>query len=141
MQHTEKTKRLLAKSDAYSPSGHAIALHVRFTSPTYLFQTYDPTWVNIYTTEGYLINDPTVHWGFANTGTTRWSDIDLPDPNRIMEKSAEYGIKYGACIACEIDGSRSIASFARADREYQDDEIAEIEQLLIELHNETLPAN
>lgn len=140
MQNSPKTDALISELDALSSSGYAVALHVRFTTPTILIQTYDPEWIKIYSTEGYVMHDPTVHWGFGNTGTIRWSEIELPDTHNVMEKSAAYGMKYGISVACEIDGSRSMASFARADREYQDTEITQIEELLIKLHGATVPS-
>lgn len=140
MQSSPEIDALISKLDAMSPSGHAIGLHIRYTTPTILLQTYDPEWINVYTTAGYVMSDPTVHWGFSDTGSIRWSAIDIADPNDVMGKSAAYGMKYGISVACEFDGSRSISSFARADREYTDEEIAEIEKTLIKLHHATVPS-
>ena len=43
----------------------------------------------------------------------------------------------GAAISVVVSGSRSIGGFARADREYEDAELGELEDLLLGLHRET----
>jgi LuxR family transcriptional regulator len=40
----------------------------------------------------------------------------------------------GAAIAFVVTGSRSIGGFARADRDYSDAEMQELEDLLVQLH-------
>ena len=44
----------------------------------------------------------------------------------------------GVAIAVVAAGSRSIASFARADREYDEAEMAELEDVLARLHRRTI---
>ncbi len=56
-----------------SPAGFAIALHIRFSSPTFLFQSYPAAWSEEYTNKGLLMQDPTVAWGLTQTGAVRWS--------------------------------------------------------------------
>ena len=73
-----------------------------------------------------MLADPMVFWGFGNDGTIRWSDIDLPDPHGILGQAAEFGLKYGVAVALGPTSSRTIGGFARDDREFSDDEIAEI---------------
>jgi LuxR family transcriptional regulator len=46
---------------------------------------------------------------------------------------------YGACIACGPIASRSICGFARADREYTDDEIDALERCVHRMHAITEP--
>ncbi|ARE39497.1 DNA-binding HTH domain-containing protein [Rhodovulum sp. P5] len=119
--------------------GYHIGLHIRVTSPIMTFQTYDQEWLNHYTEHGYVLRDPTVAWGFATTGATRWSNQKIPDPFGIFADAARFGLKYGATISCGPITSRTIASVARADREFEDSEIEMIEALVRRLHDMTEP--
>ncbi len=120
------------------PAGFAIALHVKYSAPQYLFQAYDSEWIDTYTRHGMVLRDPTVRWGFANTGAIRWSKLvdpeGAPEGAEVLRLAAEHGLRYGFTLAVEEKGSRSIASFARPDREATDDEIARAEAELTELH-------
>lgn len=122
-----------------APAGYSIGLHIRFTAPLFMFQTYDPAWLDHYTENGFVLRDPMVAWGFSTTGTIRWSDPSLPDPFGLFRKAAEYGLTYGATVACGPIKSRTIASFARSDREFTDAEIAAIAAIVQRLHDATEP--
>jgi LuxR family transcriptional regulator, quorum-sensing system regulator SdiA len=122
-----------------APAGYSMGLHIRFTSPLFMFQTYDQAWLDHYTENGYVLRDPMVAWGFSATGTIRWSDPTLPDPFGLFQKAANYGLKYGATVACGIIKSRTIASFARSDREFTDSEIAAMSAIIHRLHDATEP--
>ena len=76
-----------------APAGYSIGLHIRFTAPLFMFQTYDPAWLDHYTENGYVLRDPMVAWGFSTTGTIRWSDPSLPDPFGLFKKAASYGLE------------------------------------------------
>lgn len=91
-----------------SPAGYALAFHVKFTAPTYLFQTYRTDWLEYYSQNGLLMQDPTVMWGFQNVGTQRWSALAQDDTSGVLEKAAEYGMKFGATVAVDIEGKRSL---------------------------------
>lgn len=117
------------------PAGFAAALHIRLSTPRYMFQGYPRNWVDAYSREGMVINDPTALWGFQNSGAVRWSEMGMPDPQRIMERAAqEAGLRFGFTAATQKDGSRSIASFARSDREPTDAELAQGRERLELLH-------
>ncbi len=119
------------------PDGFAIALHIKFTAPRYLFQAYDSEWIETYSREGLVLRDPTVRWGFANTGTIRWSVLAETDSAGVLARAAQHGLRYGATLALDSDGSRSVASFANAERELTDPEIATLARRLDELHRLT----
>lgn len=135
MKGQDRISALLTKLHAASPAGFAIALHVRYTSPRYLFQSYAKEWLDTYSREGLVLHDPVVRWGFSNEGTIRWSNLD--DPFGVMKRSAAFGLRFGAVIAILRNGSRSMAGFARADRELTDGEIADLKGILEDLHDLT----
>jgi len=138
MNRKESIAALLAQLDQRSPAGFAIALHVRFTRPTYLFQTYAKPWMDHYTEAGLVMHDPVVRWGLQNTGRLRWSDLTEIDDAAVFAQARDHGLMNGAGIAIVLSGSRTIAAFARADREYTDEELEEFEDLLTRLHQATL---
>lgn len=124
---------------ALAPGGFFFALHIRFAVPLLNLQTYPKDWIDRYTEEVYALRDPIIAWGFSTVGTVRWSEIDIPDPFDILGQAMGYGMKYGVAIACGPMKSRTIASAARADREFADQEIAEISSIVRMLHNITEP--
>lgn len=126
MQDQSLIIHAVEKLRALAPSGFAMAFHIRFTTATFLFQTYPKDWSDVYSQNGYVMQDPTVMWGFTDLGHKRWSDMLADDPAGMITKAAEHGMRYGFTLAGERDGSRSIASFTRDDRDYTDAEIAEI---------------
>ncbi len=138
MEPADKIRAIIIALEAQSPSGFAIAFHVRFTRPDFLFQTYSKTWTDIYSQSGFVMDDPIVRWGFENTGVIRWSMLD--DPVGVLEQARPHGLVYGFACAVENGGTRSVAGFARADREFTDAEIADIAAQVATLHDETAKA-
>ncbi len=137
MSPRESIAALLLDLDRRSPAGFAIALHIQFTTPKYLFQTYAKRWMDHYSTAGLVVHDPTVHWGFSSLGHIRWSDLEAFDAYGVLEKAKDFGLMNGVAAAVLNDGSRSIASFARADREYEESEMQQLEDDLARLHGQT----
>lgn len=122
-----------------APSGYFVGLHIRFTAPLFTFQTYDQRWLDHYTENGYVLRDPMVAWGFSSTGTIRWSDPKLPDPFGLFAEAARFGLRYGCTVSCGPIRSRTIASFARNDREFLDEEIAAAAAIVLRMHDATEP--
>ena len=129
----------LARLKRLAPEGYALGLHIRFASAHIMVQTYAPEWIELYTSRGYMMCDPLVSWGFAGTGTARWSELDHPDPHNVLGQAAEYGLRYGVAVSHGPTSSRSIGAFARRDREFDDHEIAKIEETVQMLHDEATP--
>lgn len=127
--------KVLGEFTERAQSGYALGLHIHFTTPAFFFQSYPRAWLDHYSQAGLLVNDPTISWCFENTGACRWSDMD--DPAGILTQAAEYGMKYGIVYATNTGGSLSMSGFARPDREYNDDEIAEIVSRFEEMHEAT----
>lgn len=141
MDRQTRTSEILSRLRAAHPVGFAIALHVKFTAPQYLFQAYASDWIDLYTREGLVLRDPTVRWGFVNSGAIRWSALADPggDPEGadVMRLAAEHGLAYGFTLANDAGGSRSIASFARPEREATEAEIEAAAAELATLHDLT----
>ncbi len=103
------------------------------------FQTYDQAWLDHYTNNGFVLRDPMTAWGFSTTGSIRWSDEKLPDPFGLFKEAAAFGLNYGATVSYGPISSRTIASVARSDREFTDDEIARVAGIVHNLHDMTEP--
>ena len=127
----------LAQLDALCSSGYAIALHIRYTTPKFLFQTYDKEWMKTYSEKGLVLKDPTVMWGFGNTGIARWSDLTELDEAGVLNMAKKYGLELGFTFAIDSGESKSITSFARVDRDFTNAEIDEISKIVQELHDYT----
>ncbi|MFM2355397.1 MAG: hypothetical protein RLZZ528_1133 [Pseudomonadota bacterium] len=122
-----------------APSGFFFALHIRFALPLLHHQTYDARWIDRYTEEAFALRDPIIAWGFSTTGSSRWSEIAIPDPFDILGQAREYGMIYGFAVSCGPVKSRTIASAARADREFSDKEIEDFAAIITNLHDLTEP--
>ncbi|MCW3780841.1 helix-turn-helix transcriptional regulator [Defluviimonas salinarum] len=125
-----------------APAGYYIALRVGFAFPVAEHNALPDAWVELYTQRGYMLYDPVVRWSYENSGAIRWSEIPLPDPRNVLAMAAQYGLGYGVAIACAPsgrEGQRSFGSFARSDREYEDEEIEILQSKLLRLHEATAP--
>lgn len=124
---------------ALAPGGFFFALHIRFALPLMHHQTYPEGWTDLYTEEAYALRDPIIAWGFSQIGTSRWSEIEIPDPFDILGQAKKFGMNYGFAVSCGPMKSRTIASAARADREFSEEEMVEFTRLIQQLHTLTEP--
>ena len=139
MSVTAEVDKYLAELGALSPAGSVVGLHIRFATPLLLFQTYDRAWIDHYTAQAYQLRDPMVAWGFSVAGTTRWSEIDLPDPFGFWVEAESFGLKYGVAVSCGEMKSRTIGGAAHSDREFSDEEVDRIGAIIRHLHSITEP--
>ncbi len=130
-----QTKRLAD----LAPEGFFFALHIRFALPLLHHQTYPQAWTDRYTEEAYALRDPLIAWGFSEVGHTRWSELKIPDPFDIFGQARSFGMIYGLAVSCGPMKSRTIASASRADREFNDQEIAMFQGVITQLHDMTEP--
>tara|TARA_R110002096_G_scaffold42457_2_gene114582 strand:+ start:12123 stop:12734 length:612 start_codon:yes stop_codon:yes gene_type:complete len=129
----------LHKLGLLSPFGFGIGLHIRFASPLISLYTWPETWQDHYTNQVYILRDPMIAWAFAKKGSCRWSECPIPDPFGVIKEAAEFGLTYGATISWGPLASRTIVGVSRDDREFNDDELEEIEKITIFLHEKTEP--
>lgn len=118
-------------------AGFAIGLHVRFTTSTFMFQTYPSSWAEEYSREGLIARDPTVAWGFSNEGIIDWKELESLDDAGVLARARMQGLVHGVTVSLFREGSRSIGSFARSDRYFTQPELHQIEEAMIELHDST----
>lgn len=118
-------------------AGFALAFHVQYTRPTFLFQTYPEAWISEYSEKGMVMSDPTVHWGFENDGYKSWSALADQDTSGVLTSAASHGLAYGVTCAFGGDDRRSMCSFARTDREFTDAECLALLDSVKALHQAT----
>lgn len=125
-----------------SPSGHFLALRIGFAFPIFEQNSLPREWVECYSSHGYVLADPVMHWLYSSSGAIRWSEIDFPDPRGVRDHAAEFGMRFGVAVCCADtgpQGQRSFGSFTRADREFDDPEIETLEHNLKALHDSLVP--
>ncbi|AKS46524.1 transcriptional regulator, LuxR family [Octadecabacter temperatus] len=123
-------------------SGYYIALRVGFAFPQEEVNALPTPWVDHYTTHRFMLHDPVIRWSYANTGAVAWSGIDLPDPMRVLQQAQTFGLRYGVAVACfdgNREGQRSFGTFARPDREFEQDEMNALHAYVSKLHREKAP--
>ncbi|MEO6298858.1 MAG: autoinducer binding domain-containing protein [Paracoccaceae bacterium] len=104
---------LLGKLKAICDRGFALAVHIRYTRPTLLYQTYAQDWSDHYSEKGYMLSDPTVHWGLANVGSMDWDMQVDQDPEGVIKAARNYGLINGWTYAVGPATSRSLASMTK----------------------------
>ena len=85
-------------------------------------------------------SDPLVVWGVSNQGCSRWSALNVPDPNDILKKARGFNLNYGIAVSCGLPTSRTIHGSAKADREFTDQEMQTVHDIFLLMHRETAPA-
>lgn len=139
----------LEKVKALAPAGHHIALRMGFVFPAEEHNGMPAEWVRHYTARGFMMQDPVLRWAYAEAGSTRWSALADHDPFGILDQARGFGLTFGVAIShrdppepgapASEQGTRSFGSFARSDREFETDEIAVLERIIVQRHVELSP--
>lgn len=119
-----------------APAGWLAEVRIRFTSPFSTKNEMPKAWVDHYTRNGYLGDDPLLAWARARHGVRRWTELPVQDPRGILVAAAKFGLRHGA-VAAVVDadtGIRSIAIGAREDREFSPSELRLFEEVLRSIH-------
>lgn len=123
-------------------TGYYIALRVGFAFPLEEVNALPTDWADHYTRHRFMLHDPVIRWIYANTGAIAWSDIDLPDPMRVLDQAQTFGLRYGVAVACydgNREGLRSFGTFARSDRDFEKSEIDALYRYVERLHQAKAP--
>ncbi|MCW1919699.1 autoinducer binding domain-containing protein [Rhodobacter sp. KR11] len=124
----------MGRLQALCDTGYALAIHIRLTRPTLLYQTYDAAWSDHYSENGYMLSDPVVHWGLENAGTVFWADLADKDPEGVLKSAAAHGLHHGWTIARGDRFDKTIAGMTRSDRAHTAEEQVEIQEIVAEIH-------
>lgn len=118
-----------------APFGFSAGFQIKFARPSVWKNTYPKAWMDEYHRENLFLCDPTVAWGITNQGWTRWSDIKIPDPFKVMDRAKDHGLIYGALMSVGPLRSRSLVGMASDEREFTDAEIIEAMRIVTEIHD------
>ena len=114
MEKVSTVAALLGRLQALCDTGFALAVHIRYTRPALLYQTYDREWADHYSEKGYMLSDPTVHWGLAHVGAMDWDQLADQDPEGIIQAARDHGLHNGWTYATGPATSRSLGSMTRS---------------------------
>lgn len=128
---------LLSRLRGYCDSGFALAIHIRLTRPTLMFQTYDQAWSDHYSENGYMLSDPVVHFGLTQRGRVIWDDLAEQDTEGVLRAAKRFGLHHGWTYATGKPNSKTIAGMTRSDRAMTPAEMAEVEEIVEALHGLT----
>ena len=134
MRNADRIEGIVKELRALAPAGFAAAFHVSFSAPRYLFQTYDPDWMEYYSSAGVVMDDPAVRWGFANVGIADWDALVEMDERKVFDTARAYGLNHWTVVATDAEDSKSFGAFARKDAPFTDAEKQLILDLLTEAH-------
>lgn len=137
MSQIEEIRQNLARLSRICDTGFALALHIRFTRPTILYQTYPPEWIRFYRENGFMLSDPVIRWGLRETGFIRWSDIQDEDHAGVMDHAASYGLKYGVAFTLGQPSSRSITGLTKSVDDFSGAEVDEMIATVTRIHELT----
>ena len=119
-------------------AGFAMAFHFERMRPSFMLQSYPENWTSCYTKNGYGLVDPVIAWGLAHEGCRRWTNYTASeDPSGVIAMAHKHGLHFGIGAAVALNGTRSISTFARSDRDFDDDEISELYKALASMHSQT----
>lgn len=123
--------------DKIADAGFYLALRVGFSFPEEELNALPANWVEFYTAHGLVVHDPALKWAYGNCGALRMSEIALPDPQQILARAKVFGLRHGAVVSVVTPadrGRRSYGLFYRAQQEFSDADLAEVQEMLRALH-------
>ncbi|SIO03791.1 LuxR family transcriptional regulator [Rhodovulum sp. ES.010] len=137
MDRATKVAELLSTLDGRCDTGFALAIHIRYTRPLLLYQSYSREWSDLYSERGLMLLDPVVRWGLAHNGVLFWDDPELEDPAGIVALARAHGLTNGVTLSVGPPGSRTISGHTRSQGPYMPDEIEELRCLVETVHEVT----
>lgn len=129
--------QLLGRLNTFCDRGFALAVHIRYTRPSLLYQTYEQTWSDNYSEKGYMLTDPVVHWGLTNLGWVEWATLVDRDPEGVIADAIAHGLTNGWTYSLGTASSRTIAGLPRSGANFSAAERDELAQIVAAIHEET----
>jgi LuxR family transcriptional regulator len=81
-----------------------------------------------------MLSDPVVHWGLTHTGRVVWNTLTDSDPEGVIAAAVSFGLTHGWTYSVGSASTRTIAGLTRSGRAHTDDEVAEIQAIVDDLH-------
>lgn len=135
MTAQQQIKAALPGLHRIAPGGYYIGFRINSGKALIRFNTYDEAWQEYYADHSLVLRDPTVAWALSTTGCCRWSALPIPDSFGVLHQAGLHGLRFGLVVSVGELSSRTVAGFAREDREFSDAEIPAIEATIQRLHH------
>jgi LuxR family transcriptional regulator len=119
-------------------TGFAVAVHIRYTRPSLLYQTYSQKWSDHYSEMGFMMVDPVVHWGLAHDGLIRWDDLKDQDTSGVLVSALEHGLENGWTYSVGVPESRTIVGLTKSGVPFTPEQISHVIELIDSLHEATV---
>lgn len=132
----DKAEKLYDRMRELAPA-HGALLQVRHGRPGIIRNNYPLAWREIYARKHYFLRDPSIHWGLIHDGTALFSELKPVDPSGVVGDIARFGLPHGFVAATGDADARSIISFARGDRPFDEQERTQGLKLVRALHQAT----
>lgn len=126
----------LERLSGFCDTGYLLAIHIRYTRPSLMFNTYPKEWLNHYSERGMMMVDPVVGWAMTQEGTARWDDLAANDPAGVVAAARGYGLSHGVSFAIGPSTSRTIGSVTRSTA-FAADELDTMRAIITEIHDLT----
>lgn len=135
--------RVLERIAAMAPKGFGLGAHVGIGVGLARFfrMTYPKRWLDIYQSHSLVLMDPTICWAMSQTGAARWSEVEMPDPFKVLQQATLHGMRYGMIASVGPVVGRSILGAARSDREFTAAEMSQACVLLEDVARLTAPVS
>lgn len=133
----QQVARPLSQLSALCDTGFALAVHIRFTRPSLLYRTYAADWIAHYSEKGYMLSDPVVRHGLANTGTVIWADLMADDPAGVIADAVAHGLNNGWNYATGPANSRTLCGLTKSGAAFTVDQMDLARVLVDQIHTLT----
>lgn len=141
IQRAPAYARLHGRISQLATSGYVLALQLNeFFRPELAYSSFPHAWFKYYTEQDFFPCDPVLQWAATHCETARWSEIaatvTAPKSLKVLELAASYNLRFGMLSSMKnlMAGlNRSFLSCARADREFTDDELRELEEIFLDI--------
>ncbi|MFW8634934.1 autoinducer binding domain-containing protein [Cribrihabitans pelagius] len=122
-----------------STAGYTLMVNFSIMGYEHFECSFHEKWKEEYDGGNYFLHDPVFQWALLNEGAIRWSEVALPDPVEILEKSKRYGLAFGAAFSYQTGSKRSMVFLSRHDREVTSDEMQGLNAAVTSFFNSLLP--
>lgn len=137
MSKSDQLANLLKQMAAHCDTGFALAIHIRYTRPSLLFQTYEEEWNSYYSRNGLMLSDPVVVWGLQNTGLVVWDSLADVDEAKVLVAARDHGLRNGITYATGSPSSRTITGWTKSGDPFTQAELDDLVRIANEIHELT----
>lgn len=127
--------------DTMDVFGYALLVNYSVLGYEHFHSTYPVEWQNEYDSRHYHVLDPVMIWALFREGVCRWSETGIPDTRGVHKKAARHGIRFGGTWSRKTGSKKSVLFVARSDREFEDEELARVEDEVAPFFDTVRPQN